>query len=309
MNWQNDLPTMGTIDARTFQTQLNDLATTIAYKVQREAEKLGLKPAYVSADIYYILRQAQQTYNLFFFLNADDRRKNDTDWRVAYSAVTLPLIRTMIDCLYNITSILQDPIANGYLFRSSGYRLALEALDNDQVRYGADPKWDNWIREQRDFLCFDIRRNGLDEATIRNEKRLWPTLSGYLRIKNPSIVAHQDFLRSLTLGFWQEYSGISHATFQGLLPIGVLMAPKDLPIEFRPKVEDVSESLIALLLFRVAAVLLCIVTEIQASLKFDGARINERLHEIWNALQPAREVRELFDQRYEGLMKKAGLNP
>src|SRR6266404_5263230 len=218
------------LDARTFQTPLDELTTTIALKVQREGTTHGLKPDFVVPDIYFLLRQSHQTYNLFFFINADERRKKDVDWRVAYSAVILPLIRTMIDCLYNITAILQSPGVNGYKFRKSGYKLTLLSLDADERRYGGDPRWDAYIADRRKQIAFDMRINGFIEAEVRAAV-IWPTLSAYLRIENLDIASHQEFLRKLTLGFWQEYSGISHATFQGLLPIAAFLAPKDLPHE------------------------------------------------------------------------------
>jgi len=149
------------LDARTFQYKLADLATTIAYKVQREGTQRALKPDFVVPDIYFLLRQSQQIYNVFFFMNADDRRKKDCDWAVAYSAVILPLVRTMIDCLYNITAILQNTGVKGYEFRASGYKLMLQALDNDQSRYGGDAKWDEWISRQRKLIEFDMRTSGL----------------------------------------------------------------------------------------------------------------------------------------------------
>ncbi|MCU1243215.1 MAG: hypothetical protein JWO71_3941 [Candidatus Acidoferrum typicum] len=116
------------LDARTFQEKLDSLTTTMAFKVQREAAQKGLRPLFLAADLYYLLRQMQQTYNLFFFVNADKRRYEESDWRAAYTAVMLPLVRSMIDGLYNITTILENPGPNGYLFRESGYRLMLEAL-------------------------------------------------------------------------------------------------------------------------------------------------------------------------------------
>ena len=297
------------LDARTFQQKLDDLTTTIALKVQREGVQQGIRPVFVAADLYFILRQAQQTYNLFFFVNADKRRFEDSDWRSAYAAVMLPLVRSMIDCLYNITAILQDPAVNGTLFRKSGYRLMLESLDADESRYGTDPKWSDWIARQRSTIRLDMRANGFDETQVRAEKKLWPTLSGYLRIdKNATPTSHQEFLKKLTFGFWQEYSGISHATFQGLLPIALFLSPKDLPHDDRPKVDAASESLIAVHIPRVAALLLCMITEIQVYFQFDGARINQRLHEIWNALIVAPEVRELFDGRYEQLLREKGIN-
>jgi hypothetical protein len=60
---------------------------------------------------------------------------------------------------------------------------------------------------------------------------------------------------------------------------------------------------------RVAAILVCMLTEVQAHLRFDGARINQRIHEIWDALIVAPEVNELYDARYAQLMKDRSINP
>jgi hypothetical protein len=298
------------LDARTFQNKLGLLATTIALKVQREAAQLGFKPAFAIADIYFLLRQAQQTYSTFFFMNADERREKDVDWRPAYSVVMLPLVRTMIDCLYNVTAILKNPGVNGHLFRASGYRLMLESLDRDALRYGGDPKWDEWIARQRQMIDFDMRANGFTEIEVRSSKALWPTLGRYLYVSPSNTPSpHQEFLKKLTLGFWQEYSGISHATFQGLLPIAVFLAPNDLPHEDRPKIDDTFETVLSIHMPRVCAILLCILTETQAYFRFDGANINKRLHEIWNALILAPEIKELHDERYSNLMKEKGINP
>ena len=297
------------IDARMFQAKLDDLATTIALKVQREGPQHPLRPIFVIPDIYYLLRQSQRTYDLFFFINADERRQKDPDWRVAYSAVILPLVRTMIDCLYNITAILQNPGPKGYQFRLSGYKQILEALDADERRYGGDARWDTYIAERRKSISFDMRSNDITEVEARSAQ-LWPTLSRYLRVeKNVQPTPHQEFLRKLTFGFWQEYSGISHATFQGLVPIAALLVPKDLRHEDRPALEDWGERMIAYHIARVAAILLCTLTEVQAHFQFSGARINQRLHDVWSALAPVPEIKELYDERYAKLMLDKGINP
>jgi hypothetical protein len=224
-----DLKQEQELDARTFQHKLDELTTTLALKVQREGYQHGLQPTFVVPDICFVLRQAQQTYNLFFFLNADERRQKDVDWRVAYSAVILPLVHAMIDCLYNLTAILQSPGVKAYEFRASGYKLTLQALDADEQRYGGDPRWDEYIALQRKTIAFDMRAKGFVEAEVRNAPT-WRTLSGYLRVKKTAILSpHQEFLKKLTLGFWQEYSGISHATFQGLLPIAYSLLPRTCP--------------------------------------------------------------------------------
>jgi hypothetical protein len=60
---------------------------------------------------------------------------------------------------------------------------------------------------------------------------------------------------------------------------------------------------------RASAILLCILTELQAYFRFDGARINERVHDVWNALVIAPEVKDLFDSRYAQLMQDKGIKP
>jgi hypothetical protein len=172
------------VSAKAFQGPLDQLANTIAYKVQREGSlpRYSLKPVFIIPDIYYLLRQSHQTFNFSCFLNADERRKKDVGYRIAYSIVTLPLVRTMIDCLYNITAILKNPGPKGYQFRESGLKETLKALDADQQRYGGNPRWDAWIARYREFLDLDMRRTGITEKDVAAAER-WPTLGKYLRPK------------------------------------------------------------------------------------------------------------------------------
>jgi hypothetical protein len=297
------------LDAKTFQAPLDELAVTLAYKVHREGPQYLPKPAFVYADLYMILRQSLETYRLFFYLNADERRLKETGWRIGYSAAILPLIRCMIDCLYNITAILENPGPNGYRFRESGYQQALKSIDADEKQYGGDTRWDAHIAERRAFIDRGMRADGITMADVAAAK-LWPTLSSYLRPKKNNIeTKHQKFLRTLTYGFWQEYSGLAHATFQGLMGTGFFFTPKDLPHEDRPKLDAAGETMIFVHITRVAAILLCTLTEVQAYFRFDGARINQRLHLMWNALLAVPEIKVLYDERYAALMKSKGINP
>jgi hypothetical protein len=296
-------PPKWVVDARTFQHQLSDLTETLALKVQREGHERGLKPKFVALDIFFLLKQAQQTYRLFFFINAEKRRKEDVDWVIAYSIVILPLVRTMIDCLYNITAILANP-AMGYQYRQSGYKLSLKALEVDERRYGGNPVWDEHIAKSRAMVLSSMRTDGIAEMEVRASKT-WPTLSAYLRIKKTAVpTPHQEFLRKLTFGFWREYSGMAHATFEGVFPVALYLAPKEFPHDERPRIDAASESLISLHVSRVAAVLLCTLTEIQAHFRFDGARINDRLRGLWSALVLVPEIKELYDERYAAKLQE-----
>ena len=81
--------------------------------------------------------------------------------------------------------------------------------------------------------------------------------------------------------------------------------------EDRDKLDAIYPTIFSMHIPRAAAVLLCIVSELQAYFHFDddGARINQRIHEMWNVLMPVFEVKELYDKRYFQLMKDKRINP
>jgi len=295
------------LDGKTFQKQLGELAITIALKVDREGPQQIPTPTFVTADISLLIRQTLNTYDLFFFLNADERRQKDTEYRAAYSAVSLPLIRCMIDCLYNITVILTNPGLMAYRFRASGYRKILENLDADEQRYGGDPRWDDWIGRIRRFTQTQLCNDGFTEAEVRQAKT-WKTLSAYLMVKKGvSLTPHQEFLKTLTYGFWREYSGMAHGAFEGLLVTGAFYVSKEISHELRANIDTMLDNTISIHLPRLSAILLCILTEVQVYFKFDGARINQRLHQVWDALRIVPEVEELYTERYAELMEKRGI--
>ena len=301
------------LDASTFQRQLETLAEVIAQKLRREAPKLmGATPGYVSIDLHVMLRQMIYTYNLFFYLNADERVENDPNYRKQYSVLMLPLIRNMIDCFYNITAILQNPAVKGAEFRRSGYKAKLTAFEEDEARYGGQPGWDEWIARGRALLKEDMRNNRFSESEVLQASQ-WPTLGRYVKAANPggTFTEHQRTLRLLNYGPWREYSALAHATFDGLLETAMSYIADMLPHEERPKLDEVHPIRLSTHFSQVAGILISIVTELQACFRFDdaGARINERIHEVWNALLPTFTVKELYDKRYAKLMEDRGINP
>lgn len=81
--------------------------------------------------------------------------------------------------------------------------------------------------------------------------------------------------------------------------------------EDRPKMDEQHPRALAMHIGRAAGVLLCIITELQSYFQFDddGARINQHIHEMWNALMPVPEIKEIYDQRYAQLMKDKHIEP
>ncbi len=297
------------VDAGTFQIQLGKLAEVLAQKLKREATK---QIGFTGLDLHVLIRQAMWTYSLLFYLNAEERRNTDSNWRDAYTIVTLPLVRNMIDCLFSITLILQDPAVYGPRFRLGGFRRMQAVLMENQKRYGGKPEWDAWLTKRRDAIDLSVGSSGMKMADLASAQD-WPTLGRYAKAPGPggTFSQHQKFFRTFLYGPWREYSALAHATFEGLSDKALFYMEDSVPVDERHKISDSQPLVMSTHLSRAAAVLLCIVTELQSHFRFDddGARINERINEMWSALVPIPEIKELYDERYKQLMKDRGINP
>ncbi|HEX3322639.1 MAG TPA: hypothetical protein VHR84_18180 [Terriglobales bacterium] len=296
------------IDAGTFQKPLRDIAEVIAQKVKREAP---LHPI-AQFDLHVLVRQAMWTYVFLYYLNADERRKTDCYWKNVYTIVSAPLVRNLIDCLLNVSLILQDPALNTIWYRKYGLKRLQEATAADEARYRGAPEWDEWLDKCKDFLQNEIGRSGLKPADVTAAVK-WPLLGSYIQpfSKGAALTKHQRLFKTLLMGPWRQYSAIAHGTFEGLAPFSLFLAEDSIPVDQRSMLGERYETIVSTQLGRAASILLCVITEIQAKFRFrdEGARINERICEVWSKLLPMFEVKELYDEYYKQLMEERGIKP
>lgn len=199
--------TLVRINFETIQQPLRGLAETMAQKMYREAPELLAAPPYVGPTMFMMIRQAMYTCNLLFYINADERRENDCNWNPAYTFISAPLIRSLIDCLYNVTLILENPSANGSAFCKSGFKKRLKDLQEDEARYGGQPNWDASIKEGRQKIDMALRQYGLTMSEVQAQES-WQTMGKYIHDKGPggTFSPHQTFLKTFTYGMWRQYS-------------------------------------------------------------------------------------------------------
>jgi hypothetical protein len=293
------------VDASKFSVQVAELAMTLTHKVEREGYG-AFGHSSIPVDTGMILRQLTQTYDLLRFVNGDETRLDNPSYRKSFSFVVLPLVRTMIDGFYNCTAMLDDP-SRARQFRISGYYRIRESLEADEARYGYDDRWKEFLRESRLVYETGLRLEKIITADLDNKANRWPLLGEYLG-RHPD-TPHKQMLRKLTLGFWKEYSSLSHASYDGLVGLFPFIATARIPHESRSGVEDASERHLAMHLGRAAGLLLCLLTEVQHFWKFDGANIDKRLSEIWAAMNPIVEVQELYIYRYKALLRSPSATP
>jgi hypothetical protein len=296
------------IDASTFQKPLAELALTMSLKVEREGSSL-LTPAYVPVDIGVLLRMSNETLNLLWFVNADETQKS-AGGRPIYSIASLPLVRTLIDNLYNITFILRDPANHGRAYRLSGIKKEQRDLNEDEQRYGGKPEWDAWLTESREKIDLQMRSLKFTQTEVDAQSD-WMTFGKYVRQKGPggTLNDHQTFLSTFQYGPWREYSALSHGGPEALRDVGMFYTYKEQPFEDRPKIDDALERTRSLHLMRASLVLLVTITELQLFFHFSDANIDSRLHQVWNAMLIQIETIELYSDRYKDLLEKRGIRP
>jgi len=298
------------IDAGLFQRPLGQLTETMAQKIQREAPRILPAPEYVCVDMFVMLRQALCTYSLLFYLASDERRQSDPFMRNEYSIVASQTVRSMIDCLYNITFILENPSVHGEMFRKSGFKKVLKNLDEDTQRYGGQRDWDDYLLRARAMVDQGLNETKITKADLLTNSD-FPTLGAYLgnKQKGGVLSPHQQFLKTFTYGPWREYSAVSHGGFEGLINIARFLVPDVAPHEVRHLIDDNFVMANSQHLFRASYIVLCTVTELQLYFHFRDANIDSRIHVVWDAIRKNFEAGELYDQRYAQLMRDKGINP
>jgi hypothetical protein len=296
------------IDVSTFQKPLAELALTLALKVEREGAAQFGGLAHVAIDIGVLLRMSNETLNLLWFVNADETQ--NSGGRPIYSIVSLPLVRTLIDNLYNITYILRDPANHGRAYRLSGIKKEQRDLNEDEVRYGGKPEWDKWIKDSRTIIDLNMRGFNVTQPEIDAQPD-WMTHGKYLSQKGAggTLNDHQLFLSTFEFGPWREYSALSHGGPEALRDVGMFYNYKEQPFEDRPKIDDALEKARSLHLSRAALVLLATITELQLFFHFRDANIDSRLRKIWDAMLQHAEAIELYNDHYKTAMDNKGILP
>ncbi len=235
--WRLADPSIPILDAGTFEQPLADVTRIITNKVERDGPTVCPYPT-ITIDTSIILRQLRETYNLICWVNCDEFRFGSHGYRIPYSFVILPVVRTMIDGFYNATALLDDP-ARSRKFRISGYFRKREALQADEARYGSAPgEWQEGFSRRRSAIAEGMRAEGITNADLDEKGNRWPLLGEYLRVsKIDPDTPRKQLLKTLTLGFWKEYSAISHASFDALVDLYPFIATDRLAHEKREQVE------------------------------------------------------------------------
>jgi hypothetical protein len=305
------------VEAKTFQDKLGELAATMAQKVFREGRQHLAGPSYIGEDITTLIRYGASVYNLLNYLNADERRNGDCYWFVRYGVTGMSLVRALIDCLYNVTAILENPAEKAPQYRKSGLKKTIDDIDEDLSRYAGQVDQEEFLRERRTGAELLLRMSGFTMTEVMQLKKheMWPTFGTFINTLGPggTRTEIQQFLKTFAHLEWRQYSALSHGAYEafigtlGSVPVGAYYLNDFLPHQQQDTLDETYNSFLSTHLSRSATVLLCLLTEIQAHCRFDGANINERICRLWAVLMPFTATKELYNARYSNLMKERGI--
>jgi hypothetical protein len=172
------------------------------------------------------------------------------------------------------------------------------------TRYSNDPAWKTDLDSRRMRLSIGLSQDNLTDADLDDKKNKWPLLGEYVDAKKNTDTPHRQMIRRLSLGIWREYSSISHASYDGLVTLYPFIAYDSLPHRMRnDALDNYSLRNFTMHFGRASGLLLCLLTEIQHYFKFDDSNVDTRLRDIWIAILPMYEIRELYDFRYKSILR------
>ena len=291
------------IDAATFQPQLFALSKTMIHLVERAGVNERGLPPHVAEDISMLLRFSAGILAHLYYIHAktfsEDR---DPHCLPEYTFVTLPQVRVLIDCLYNVTLLLELPEVHGRSFRADGYR-QIEVTTEEIKRIVGDESRTKHLEETR--KSFEASRCADGISNEEMEQGSWPTLSYYLKKTSSE---NADFLRRFSYGSWKQYSAVSHGTFWGLTHMGPFLRRDHQLPEDRTAFVKESMKPVSFHLLRATYVHFCTLCEVENRLRLgDHARVRLRLRQVWTTLadqigEVEADVRAPFEQRYADLL-------
>ena len=213
--------------------------------------------------------------------------------RQEFATAVPPLSRTILDSLFTVIFIFDDPVRNAAQYFKSGWRESHEDHLRLCHRHGTDPEWRHWLpRHAR-----KVRGLGKDAGITATEKRnprivdRWP---------NPGRMASQTkdarrraFLQFLSDWFYKQLSRDAHLSYQGLVHRASHLSD--------PARSDIGRERLQLYKWEVILTSICMYTallsEIAGQFGFDYE--GRRLHDAWKVLGKWPDAADLYKERYQ----------
>jgi hypothetical protein len=284
------------IDYEPLRVPIEEIPSALVNRIARERGQAlaGVHPA-LPEFLEVSLRISDVTWRTIKSLCADKVLADEQ--RLQFAISVPPLARTLLDSLFTIIYLFDEPAGNTRRFLASGWRELLDIDARLRGRHGQDPEWDAWLGG----LAGDISRLERHAAITADERKKpklvswWPN-PGKMGSTTSDVRAKEatraSFLAYLNDWFYKHLSGDSHLSFTGLARRGGrLLDPENLERTKASLTLYRSE-----VVFDSLTIFMALLSEISGQLKLDHEA--ERLRLAWSYLSKWPSAHDLYEQRY-----------
>lgn len=272
----------------TFGPQLSSLYEAVVNKLRLEWPK-ALNHEGASFLLRGQVAVSRVTYKTVVHLCADNPIAEGR--RPEYALSSTPLIRTLLDALFNLVFLLDDLDKRKEHFFRGGWREIKEEFERLNTAYADDEEWATWLS---DFAAF-IERGRIefgitDEEAAQSRKTLpyWPT-PGQMKKDTSLAPDRKAFLEFMEDWFYRALSSDSHLSMPGL-------ARRAIPIlEGHASLDDYRSECV----FVAATLSLALLSEVQMTMRWPD--LTPRFEYLWTILaEHWPDARNVYERRYKG---------
>lgn len=252
-------------------------------------------------NFYFILKglltTAFQSYKAIRKLIATDPK---------YPAQAHILGRSLIDTLFTIVALTENPLENSKKYEKAGYRIQYKEYERYKMRYGSDPNWQDWLKENEKFLASLAHMIDLSEEEKNNPVntiKYWPNPHRLLKTSqsaNPIISLSSDKLKFLNQVIKWNYGQLSDWSHMGWggMAIGIFAT--------KPEFQWHTGKLESDAVYNGILFLLMILSEIEACCNYSEV---QNLRYAWTILNSYyEEAKEYYNLRYDNLLVESNKN-
>jgi len=265
---------------------INDPLEKIIKKFINLLKYENRSPKNFDLNLWGLLESSYLTYKAVRKLIATDPK---------YPTQAHILSRSILDSLFNICLLVEDPNNYSRQFELAGYRSSRKEYERRKIEYENDPRFKELIDLFQEYIekgaeCYNLS-NEEKENPEKYIKR-WPIPSRMLREKLITSTEKREFLQKIYKDHYGEISEVSHQTFTGMA-MGVYTTI--------PKEHWYPEKIGSDALYRCILFLLMILSEIDVEMKY---KQNQELKYIWTILSSFYlEAKEYYNIRYDNLLQ------
>jgi hypothetical protein len=242
------------------------------------------------------------TWESIRFLSLE-QPKNGWHRQFVYSVP--PLARTLLDSLFNVIFMFDNPSVNVHWFLVGGWTDQNRAHRLFRDRYGTEAEWKTWL----DACEANIKQTEDHLVGITDAERKSPTKPPLGYWPNPGKMGNKDcairdpgreaFLKYVNAWFYKWLSGDSHLSLTGLLNRGGYL----LPLAAAVDPEELYRLTRSRFVLTALTIYIALLSEISSELAL--APELARLREIWKKLVVWPDAADLYGKRYDALLRQA----